>query len=925
MKKSLLLFAWLLIFVFSSFSQVSIQNQTPGNTFYSQAPDYVKNTKAFSREWWFYQQRAYPFDKIPDGAYNNSLLQREELRQQNLMDGFDFAWVSLGPTPGYYFNYGNISSRIVTGAYHPTDPNIIYVGPANGGVWKTTDAGSTWTPLTDNEASLAMGAIVLNPQNPNIILAGTGEATYSGASYYGRGLLRSTDGGASWTQITAGLPSSSYFSRIVYRPGRSNEILAALGYNGLYRSSDSGLSWNILLAGRVDDVLFSPAGDTAFAVGSGIGIRRSTDGGVSFSTFSTGLGTGERTHFDLCKANPAFMYAAVYGGGVVNIYKSSNFGVNWTQILSNLDGGSQAWYDLYLRVNPKNPDKVYCGAIDVFRSTNGGTTFENITNGYAGGSVHVDQHFLFFHPGDENTFIVTNDGGIYRTTDNGNSFTNLNAGLTLTQFYRITASPFETGWILGGTQDNGTQQTHSTINWAAAFGGDGGEVCFNPFNEDVVLGESQFNGLVKTLNGGTSWSGATNGISSSENAAWVAPIISHPTIDATFFTARQKLYKTTNNALMWTAVSGNINGTSAVEQLAISNTDPQIIFASTYNQLYKSTDGGVTFTNKTNGLPNKYISSIYVHPDDAQTVYVTLSGFGGSKVYKSTDGAEHWTSISGNLPDTPVNDIYVYTEDASNPKTYFVATDIGVFYTQNDGTVWTEITNGLPNTVILHLDYAPTTKMLRAGTHGRGVFEAFIDFTVPVELANFSSHIIDKTVMLNWQTATETNNSGFQIERKLKNEAWESIAFIAGSGTTTEVKSYTFTDDLSNFNYQGRILYRLKQIDFNGSYEYSDIVFADVNFFPTEITISQNYPNPFNPSTKIKYTLNGDSKVKLTIYNSVGQQIATLVDEQLSAGNYEIEWNAENFASGIYFYFFDVRDADNQKSIREIKKIVLMK
>lgn len=925
MKKIFFIIAWLFLSINSTISQVSFQNHLSSNNVYSQAPEYVKNSKAFSRDWWFYQQRAFPFDKIPDGSYDNSLLQRDQLRQQNLTDGFDFAWVSLGPTPGYYFNYGNISSRIVTGAYHPTDPNVIYVGPANGGVWKTTDAGTTWNPLTDDQASLAMGAIALNPQNPDIILAGTGEATYSGASYYGRGLLRSTDGGASWTQITTGLPSSSYFSRIVYRPGKSNEILAALGYNGLYRSIDSGLTWNVLLVGRVDDVLFSPTGDTAFAVGSGIGIRRSLDGGATFSTFATGLASGERTHFDLCKSSPAFMFAAVYGGGVVNIYKSSNFGVNWTQILANLDGGYQAWYDLYLRVNPKNPNKVYCGTVDVFRSTNGGTSFENITNGYAGGSVHVDQHFLFFHPTDENTFIATNDGGIYRTTDNGNSFVNLNAGLTLTQFYRITASPFDTGWILGGTQDNGTQQTHSTINWAAAFGGDGGEVCFNPFNQDVILGESQFGGLVKTLNGGASWSGATNGISTSENAAWVAPIISHPTTDATFYTGRQKLYKTSNNAVMWTALSGNISGTSAIEQLAISKTDPQIIFITTYNQIFRSTDGGTTFTNKTNGLPNKYISSVYVHPDDAQIVFVSLSGFSGSKVYKSIDGAEHWISLAGNLPDTPVNDIFIYTGDAANPKTYFVATDIGVFYSQNDGTEWIEITNGLPNTVILHLDYSPTTKMLRAGTHGRGVFEAYIDFTIPVELVNFSSHLVDQIVLLNWQTATETNNSGFQIQRKLKNEDWESIAFIAGSGTTTDVKNYFFADDLSHFNYQGRILYRLKQIDFNGNFEFSNFIYADVNFFPAEITFSQNFPNPFNPSTKINYTLTGSSKVNLTIYNSVGQQVETLIDKHLGAGNYEVEWNAENYASGVYFYFFDVRDEDNQKSIREIKKLILAK
>ncbi len=145
----------------------------------------------------------------------------------------NITWVSLGPTPGAYFNYGNISSRIVTGTYHPTNPDIIYIGPANGGVWKSTNAGVNWTPLTDNQPSMAMGCIVLDPVNPEIVYAGTGEATYSGASYYGAGLLKSTNGGTSWTHITSGLPVRTYFSRIVIRPGHSNELLAALGTSGL--------------------------------------------------------------------------------------------------------------------------------------------------------------------------------------------------------------------------------------------------------------------------------------------------------------------------------------------------------------------------------------------------------------------------------------------------------------------------------------------------------------------------------------------------------------------------------------------------------------------------------------------------------------------------------------------------------------------
>jgi len=732
---------------------LSAQTRTPikssdelmPNSIFSQVPDEIRNSKPYLRYRWFYEQRAFPNDYIPEDAYKNSLEQRDALRSDMQIKGIpSFNWVSKGPTPGFYSSYGNISSRIVTGAYHTENPNIIYIGPANGGVWKSTDAGTTWIPKTDNESSLAMGAIAIDPINPEIIYAGTGEATYSVASYYGRGLLKSTNGGGTWVNITAGLPSSTYFSRLKIRPNNSTQLLAALGTSGLYRSTNSGLNWTQILSGRVDDVVFSPTGDTAFAVGSGIGIMRSVNGGAAFSTYgATGLSVGSRTHFDLAKSNSSIMWAAVYLSSAVTVFKSTNYGVNWNTITMPTgfsDQAGQAWYDLYCVINPENANKVYIGTIDVY-STSDGNTFTNITNGYSGGGVHVDQHYLFFHPTIENTIISCNDGGIWRSTNNGTSFTNLNQSLTLTQFYRIAASPFLPSRILGGTQDNGTQKTDSTLNWAAAYGGDGGEVCFNPLNSNYILGETQNNGIFRTTNGGVSWSSATSGLSTTENRAWVAPIIHHPTISGTFYTARERVYKSTNNAGVWTAISNNLNGTSAIRELAQSKTNPNIMFATSGSQVFKSTDEGINWTNVSAGLPGRTITSVYVHPSDANQVFLTFSGFGTSKVYKSINGGTAWASIQGNLPDTPVNDLLIFTDNNGYPNTYFAATDVGVFVTENNGTNWFEITTGLPNTVIMHLDYSPLNKMLRAGTHGRGVYEAFVDFNLPVELTSFTALI----------------------------------------------------------------------------------------------------------------------------------------------------------------------------------------
>ncbi|HEX7358229.1 MAG TPA: T9SS type A sorting domain-containing protein, partial [Ignavibacteriaceae bacterium] len=646
----------------------------------------------------------------------------------------------------------------------------------------------------------------------------------------------------------------------------------------------------------------------------------------SFASFGTGLATGNRTHFDIARSNTAFMYAAVYSS-TVNLYKSTDFGATWSTLTTSSEfqnQGGQAWYDLYLRVNPKNHLKVYVGTIDVYRSTDG-INFTNITNGYSGGSVHVDQHYLFFHPTLENTFIVCNDGGIWKTTDNGNSFTNLNQNLTLTQFYRIAASPFTPSRILGGTQDNGTQQTYSSLNWAAAYGGDGGEVCFNPFNANFIIGETQNGGLFRTTNGGSNWSGASNGINTGENVAWVAPILSHPVTSGTFYTGRQRVYRSTDNGGSWSAISANVNGASAIREMAISKSNPSILFASSGSLIFKSTDAGVTWSNVTSGLPSRTITSVNIYPTDENLIFLTFSGFGAGKVYKSSNGGSSWVSISGNLPDTPINDIFIYPNNPGNPNTFFVATDIGIFLTENDGTNWFEISNNLPNTVVMHLDYSESNQMLRAGTHGRGVYEAFVDFTIPVELISFTADQQDKKVILNWRTATETNNSHFEVERKFKNQDWEKLGTVAGSGTITEFRNYFYEDDYTSLPYNGTVLYRLKQVDFNGEFEYSNVIAVDVEFIPNEITISQNYPNPFNPVTTIKYWLNVDANVNINIYNSIGQKVEELISKNQSVGSYSIKWNAENYASGTYFYSFEVTDKSNNILHREMKKLILLK
>ena len=272
-----------------------------------------------------------------------------------------------------------------------------------------------------------------------------------------------------------------------------------------------------------------------------------------------------------------------------------------------------------------------------------------------------------------------------------------------------------------------------------------------------------------------------------------------------------------------------------------------------------------------------------------------------------------------------MNDAYIYTDDMINPNTYFVATDIGVFLTRDNGTNWVELPNGLPNTVILHIDYSPSNQMMRAGTHGRGVFEAFIDLTIPVELSSFTAEVGRNSVTLNWITETETNNLGFEVERKFKNQEWQTIGFIEGNGTTTEPQTYIFNDDFSLLPYEGTVLYRLKQIDYDGTFDYTRQTAVEVSLIPDEISISQNYPNPFNPTTTIEYTLPSESRVKILIYNSIGEVIENLLSETRNAGTHKVVWNGDKFPSGVYFYSFEVTEASGNSNYHEMKKLLLVK
>jgi hypothetical protein len=301
-------------------------------------------------------------------------------------------------------------------------------------------------------------------------------------------------------------------------------------------------------------------------------------------------------------------------------------------------------------------------------------------------------------------------------------------------------------------------------------------------------------------------------------------------------------------------------------------------------------------------------------------MFVVKSGFSaGNKVYISTNQGVTWTNISGNLPDIPHNDIFV---DPMYANHYYVANDFGVYRTTDGGTNWQREGNGMPFVPAMDFSYSVSggKRYLRVATHGRSAFETDLDNIVPVELTKFTAQVINSNVELRWTTATELNNSGFEVERSINDGTFESISFIPGAGTTTETKQYFYTDE----NIYGFLKYRLKQIDFDGHFEYSQIVTIN-SLTNLSFELNQNYPNPFNPITNISYILPSESNVNLTVFNAIGEAVDILVNERQPEGKYDIVWNAEDYPSGVFFYTIDVIPVNGKQPVRESRKMILIK
>ncbi len=702
---------------------------------------------------WFFMQRAYPSGDIPVDRYLEPLKQAQDMRAA-AGDRGEIVWSQAGPT--------NVPGRITDLAFHPDHPNTIYAGAACGGVFRSTDNGVSWIPVFDEQGTPSIGALAIHPHDPQILYVGTGEANGSGDSYPGTGIYKTTDGGLSWTHL--GLEHSYHIGRIAIQPQCPETVFVAacgklFGTNperGIYRSTDGGATWEqkffISDSTAAIDVALDPTDvRIVYAAmwerlrdpgrrkvgGWTSGIHKSTDGGDTWHQLAGGLPasgpTVGRIGLSVCASSPNVIYAMYcdHPGDFMGLYKSTDYGQTWNrandEALLGMLGGF-GWYFGNVRVDPTDPEVVFALGVYLYRSTDGGLSWE-LTSQY----VHVDHHAMVVSPADPDRICLGTDGGVYISSNGGTAW-NLCTVQPSTQFYAVTIDYLRPERLYGGTQDNGTLRTATggLDEWEMIHGGDGFYTNVDFTDSDVIYAEYQWGYLRKSIDFGYSWIFMMNGIHEEDRCNWCTPVVMDPVNPRTLYYGSYRLYRTTSGGGNWHIKSDDLTdgpdpdnltyGTITTIAVAPSNTD--VIYVGTDDaNLWVTTDVGESWTRIDAGLPQRWITRVAVDPYADSVAYVTLSGHrvGGMlpHIYRTSNRGGSWEPISSNLPEGPVNDVII---DPMNSNVLYAGSDVGVYVTSNLGESWASLGTGLPITTVHDLCLHEPTRKLVAGTHGRSMF-----------------------------------------------------------------------------------------------------------------------------------------------------------------------------------------------------------
>lgn len=902
--------------------------------------------KPFKRWEYWMGQRVSPDGTRP--AVDRDLKAWESWKQNNADRSLFGDWEPLGPftVPSGYNGYRGLG-RLNAIAFHPTDPNVLFVGAPAGGLWITHDHGQTWETYTDVMPTLGVSAIVVDYSNPDIVYIGTGDRDAGDAP--GHGVWKSVDGGQTFTASNSGMGNTTV-GRMIMHPADPSYLLAATS-SGVFKSTNNGASWTSTANGNFKEIVFKSNNPSIVYAASGGTFYRSTDGGNNFTVINEGLPGGSRGVIGVSPASPDVVYFLITNGdSFKGIYRSTDAGLSFTtrsttpNIMSwgcNGGSGGQAWYDLDMSVDPTNADIIHAGGVNNFKSTNGGQSW-SINSHWWGDcgvpSVHADLHILEYSP-INNRLYVGNDGGFYWTANGGTTWTEISNGLVISQAYKIGQSLTDPGYVINGYQDNGTS-TLADDDWIAVNGGDGMECAFDPTDERYSYSTLYYGPVYRHFNHSNQGQIAgegSNGIT--EGGAWVTPFIIDHINPNVMFIGYKNVWRSTNikagnvNSVSWTKISTMSSNNMSVLAQSRANTD--ILYAASGNRFYRTDNAkasGVQWTTLTGSLPvSNSVTAIETSPFDENVVYIAQQNL----IYKSTDKGQTWQNMTANLPNVNFNSIAYYKN--SNEGLY-LGTDIGIFYRDASMSEWISYSDGFPASgrvteIEIYYDAEnPSNDVIRAGTYGRGLWssppyygtlEANFEASTTQPYANCGISFTDLTsgVPYTWEWNFEGGTPSVSTDQHPQNIVYSQEGVYSVTLTVTNpVGSDTKT--IEDYVVVGPA--QAPQVNFMASDTEGcsglAVLFTDLSeicpdswlwsFSPDDVTFangtsatSQNPEVIFNLNTTYDVTLTatnqtGSSSLTFEKYVSIGGVAIPMTETFASQSFEEIGWDVENPDNG---------------------------
>ena len=789
------------------------------------------------RRWWIESRDLKENARAADQRRASLSVMRRQLVQQAEMGIRSQAepWREIGPSSMKMGNWamGRVSGRINVVTPHPTNDSIVFIGAANGGVWKTTNAGLSWTPTFVDVGSQSISALHVETGSPDNVWAGTGDRFDGDCSgYLSDGVFFSSDGGLNWSPRNNGMRLSTITS-LVTDANNDNVVLAA-GFGdrcnqggdangGIYRSTDKGATWTEVMDRKVEDLVAIAGTSTIYASAPGSGVYRSDNGGANWTLLGA-ANTASRMRLAVARSNVQVIYALTN----TTLYRSDNGGGTWNTVSTTACDG-QCTYNLSLDVNPTDPQTLIVGAIRPRRSTNGGSSFTTLTNQWGiSQQVHPDTHAVRYSRNLASRIWIGGDGGLWRTDDSAISWVNMNANLNITQYYDIVVHPTDPNIVYGGAQDNSSSRRSTTNVWdLTVVNGDGFMNAIDDTSPAIVFQNGYPNGSVPSIYRSTQ-SGAPGTFASVGSSGltgggfpWVTPtdVAGGFHFVGGYYVSRASASAST---MSWTTISPRVSGTVSVITAKRIGSAVHVYAGTDSGKIYYTANGASSQVVDVSGsLPAGRISDVAIDPTNGSRAFLTRASFSGATLYRTTSGGGTWAAVGAGLPNIPANTVVI---DPRNLQRVFVGTDIGVYESTDNGANFAPFSDGMPaGLVISDLEIDDSPHVLTAGTYGRGAWQTTLSsgsgttYAISGTITSSTGAALGGVSVSNGSSTVSTNSSGVYTFTGLINGTYTLTPSLSGytfapatrsvsvNGANVSGQSFTGTATTSSYSVSGTI------------------------------------------------------------------------------------------------------------------------